>query len=246
MSHKEISFADIKIAAEQSSKRKKTFMKHHQDILSPDWTFVSAVATPLSPFPQNKRICDKCRPFILAQDTTSDLKKLEQWLDMVINLAPKQDSKDDHEYANLLTRIIGFLLISPYSPPSYREINLPKAERQQKKERNFEAVCGSNSDGGFSVENTTTEDVEALRNKKHTGVATHLGSIPTLILWNKNQLNVLQRDEKKVLLVSDFGTGKTLLLKARALALREMAQVFFVSLAQLPLQVRFMDSIYSF
>jgi hypothetical protein len=171
----------------------------------------------------------------------------------VINLAPKQDSKDDHEYANLLTRIIGFLLISPYPPPSYREINLPKAARQQKKERNFEAVCGSNSDGGFSVENPITEDVEALRNSEHASVATHLGSIATVILWNKDQLNVHQRDEKKVLLFSDFGTGKTLLLKARALALanklrerREKEKVFFVSLAQLPLQVRFMDNIYSF
>jgi len=223
-------------------------MKQHQDILSPDWTFVSAVATPLSRFPPNKRICNKCRPFILAQDTTSDLKKLEQWLDMVINLVPKQYSKDDHGYANLLTRIIGFLLILPYPPPSYREINnLPKAERKQKIEQmNFEAVCGSNSDGGFSVENPTTEDVEALRNKKQTGVATHLGSIATVILWNKDQLNVHQRDEKKVLLVSDFGTGKSLLLKTRALRMVGEAQVFFVSLAQLPLQVRFMDSIYSF
>jgi hypothetical protein len=208
-------------------------MKQHHDILSPDWTFVSAFATPMSPFPPNTNMCDKCRRFILAQDTTSDLEKLEQWLDMVTSLAPKQDSKNDHEYENLLTRIIGFLLLSHNLPPTLRElVHLPKAERQQTiEQRNFESVCGPNTNRGFSVEKPTTEDVEALRNSEHASVATYLGSIPTLILWNKDQLNVLQRDEKKVLLMSDFGTGKTLLLKSKALGLVGEAQVFFISFA---------------
>jgi hypothetical protein len=210
-------------------------MKQHQDILSSDWTFVSAVATPLSTFPEKKTDCDYCRRFILDQDTMRSTEKLKQWLDMVTRLAPKRDFIVDHEYRNLMTRMIGFLLISPSILPLHREIiNLHKPERNQMiDEQNYEAIVGSLPVGRSSVEHPFMEDVTAMealgkedpsqadakKEKRKNKVRTHLGSMQTAIIWNKQQLNVLQGDKKKVVFTSDYGTGKTLLLKTKALAL---------------------------
>jgi hypothetical protein len=210
-------------------------MKQHQDILSSDWTFVSAVATPMSKYPEKKTDCDYCRRFILDQGTLRSTEKLKQWLDMVTSLAPRKDFEVHHEYRNQLTRIIGFLLISPSLPDLHKKIiKHHKPERNQMIDKqNYEAIVGSLPVGRISVEHPFMEDVTAMealgkedpsqadakKEKRKNKVRTHLGSMQTAIIWNKQQLNVLQGDKKKVLFTSDFGTGKTLLLKTKALAL---------------------------
>jgi hypothetical protein len=209
-------------------------MKQHQDILSSDWTFVSAVATPMSTYPEKKTDCDYCRRFILDQDTMKSTEKLQQWLDMITRLAPRRDFVVDHEYRNLMTRMIGFLLISPSILPLRKEIiKLHKPERNQMiDQHNYEAIVGPLPVGSL-VEHPTMEDVTAMKalgkedlsqadakkEKRKNKVRTHLGSVQTAIIWNKHQLDVLQGDTKKVVFTSDFGTGKTLLLKTKALAL---------------------------
>jgi hypothetical protein len=209
-------------------------MKQHQDILSSDWTFVSAVATPMSTYPEKKTDCDYCRRFILDQDTMRSTEKLQQWLDMITRLAPRQDFEVHHEYRNLLTRIIGFLLISPSLPDLHKKIiKHHKPERNQMiDEQNYEAIVGPLPVGSL-VEHPFMEDVTAMealgkedpsqadakKEKRKNKVRTHLGSVQTAILWNKNQLDVLQGDKKKVIFTSDYGTGKTLLLKTKALTL---------------------------
>jgi hypothetical protein len=210
-------------------------MKQHQDILSSDWAFVSAVATPMSTYPEKKTDCDYCRRFILDQDTLKSPEKLQQWLDMVTSLAPRQDYLVHHEYSNLLTRIIGSLLISPSLPDLHKKIiKLHKPERNQMiDEQNYEAIVGPLPVGRSSMEHPTMEDVTAMealgkedpsqadakKEKRKNKVRTHLGSVQTAIIWNKQQLNVLQGDNKKVVFTSDYGTGKTLLLKTKALVL---------------------------
>jgi hypothetical protein len=240
-SFKKQSKAVVKDATEKASKRRKKFMKQHQDILSSDWTFVSALATPMSiktPAPGAKStkkrkltpVCNNCPNFILDQNTISCTKMLQQWLDMVTGLALEQDCigyamkdfKVDHEYRNLLTRLIGFLLISPAILPLHRELfNLHQSERKQKiEEHNYKAIVGPLDVRRISVEHPTMEDVTAMEpGSKGDPDRTHLGSVETAILWNKTQLDVLQGDIKKVFFSSDFSTGKTLLLKTKALAL---------------------------
>jgi hypothetical protein len=232
---KEISPSVIKAAAKQSSKRKEKFMKQHQDILSSDWTFVSAVATPMSTYPEKRTNCNYCRRFILDQGTLSSTEKLQQWLDMVTSLAPRQDFEVHHEYRNLLTRIIGFLLISPSLPDLHKNIikHHKPGRNQMIDEQNYEAIVGPLPVDRSSVEHPFMEDVTAMealsqedlshadakKEKRKNKVRTHLGSVQTAIIWNKQQLDVLQGDTKKVVFTSDFGTGKTLLLKTKALAL---------------------------
>jgi hypothetical protein len=86
-------------------------------------------------------------------------------------------------------------------------------------------------------ENTEGPSQKGMKNfKRKKKEITHLGSVQTAILWNRSQLNVLQGEKKKVLLIADFGSGKTLMLKTKALVLahklreqKKKEQVFYVS-----------------
>ena len=68
--------------------------------------------------------------------------------------------------------------------------------------------------------------------------AGHLGSLNTLFLWSKEQMELMKSDRKKVILDANFGHGKTLILKSKALQLADSlakkkddaaTKVFFVS-----------------
>ena len=68
--------------------------------------------------------------------------------------------------------------------------------------------------------------------------AGHLGSLNTLFLWSKEQMKLMMSDRKKVILDANFGHGKTLVLKSKALQLADSlakkkddaaTKVFFVS-----------------
>jgi hypothetical protein len=47
--------------------------------------------------------------------------------------------------------------------------------------------------------------------------------------WTKNQRELIEGDPKRVLFTSNYGTGKTLVMRAKALHLGEKRQFFFVS-----------------
>jgi SpoVK/Ycf46/Vps4 family AAA+-type ATPase len=47
--------------------------------------------------------------------------------------------------------------------------------------------------------------------------------------WTKNQRELIEGDPKRVLFTSNYGTGKTLVMRAKALHLGEKRQIFYVS-----------------
>jgi hypothetical protein len=47
----------------------------------------------------------------------------------------------------------------------------------------------------------------------------HLSSMQTVFLWNKEQLNAMRSGQRRVILDSEFGCGKTFILKSFALHL---------------------------
>jgi hypothetical protein len=50
--------------------------------------------------------------------------------------------------------------------------------------------------------------------------------------WTKNQKDLIEKDPKRVLFTSNFGTGKTLVMKARAMQLARKRQLFYFSKKQ--------------
>jgi hypothetical protein len=90
-----------------------------------------------------------------------------------------------------------------------------------------------------------------LDKKKRNEKPSHLGSLRTVVLWNKAQVSTLLSGRKKVILDADFGCGKTLLLKSCALHLQnslreqrsqydtfnESTDIVFVSLSSARTQV---------
>jgi hypothetical protein len=47
--------------------------------------------------------------------------------------------------------------------------------------------------------------------------------------WTKNQRELIEKDHKRVLFTSNYGTGKTLVMKAKAMHLGKKRQLFFAS-----------------
>ena len=221
----------LKTAAGQTGRRNLLLGRLHADILTSDWTYVRAVALPMLPSleqwekTKNTHLdsCHSCRQFVLDQD---QLKGLVGWLDRLMGPVVLPQFPVDEQYGTLLTRIIGFLLVSDCEPPFSR---LPLVQRLEKsRELNEEAVVGLRKDGvGVTSETPGKDDVniftpdDAHINSKRPG---HLGSLRTVVLWSREQLSVLLSGQKKIILDADFVCGKTLLLKSFAMHLANNLQ----------------------
>jgi hypothetical protein len=255
----------LKGAASQMANRNAVLKRFHSDISDSNWTYVRALVLPLisslksweKRWSSRLKVCDNCRRFILDR---SKLKDLDSWFKMLTKMQPKSFPVD-HQYENLVTRIVGFLLVSESEPPY---IKMPLAQRQQMtRQLNEKAVVGS--DSGLTSEKPLPEDLQVMtlkddeepddgketkkkaarKQKKGSGdKASHLGSLRTVALWNKEQLGVLQSGKKRIILQADYGCGKTLLLKSAALQLAakhieagKHEEIFFISASATETQV---------
>jgi hypothetical protein len=99
---------------------------------------------------------------------------MQDWLE---KMAPAADIHDvDHEYRNLLTRIIGFLLISPKGiVPERRDLyNLTEIERKKEsKQKHYEKLAGPTPN---LVDNPTKEDQDFWE-KEEKSTKSYLGSL---------------------------------------------------------------------
>jgi predicted ATPase len=67
---------------------------------------------------------------------------------------------------------------------------------------------------GLVVQETLIKSYNTIIERGKPG---HLGSLQTVAIWNKAQLSLLVARPNKVVLDSDFGCGKTLLMKSFAI-----------------------------
>jgi hypothetical protein len=225
----------IREAAKQTIERQEILRKQHSDILLHDWTYVRAVALPFIRSGKDlpiSQVCSRCTEFILDRDR---LENLEKWLKQRLKVQGylAQGLQEDHQYINLLRRISGFILIS--EPLHFESLvnHLQIDQREENRKLNYEAVVGKNSAVvPATSENPCNEDVDVFDGRS-LGNPTHLGSLRTVFLWNRDQLNVQQLDRKKVIFDCDYGTGKTLMLKSKAIHLAKSGknEVVFVSFA---------------
>jgi len=236
---------DIQNAAQQTARRNKLFQKLHQDILSSEWTYIRAVALPLvsslKDIPSLK-ICTRCREYILDRGQLNS--SLEAWMTTTRQQGHQASSTMD-QFRNLLTRIVGFLLISDTQHlnkfgdletiGNLSKLSLAK-QQMAGRELHHQAVVGTEA-SDISSEPPSSEDINIWDRHQEEKDPTHLGSLRTVFLWNRDQLNVMQLDRKRVIFDADFGTGKTLMLKSRALhlakGLMEGQKVVFASFARL-------------
>jgi hypothetical protein len=191
---------------------------------------------------RNPKACTNCRQFILDK---SCLQDIPGWMTRLLGHQKEDSFPVDQQYKNFLTRIIGFLLVSDCQPP-FTKFSLDE-RLQQTRLANEMAVVGQRDQGqGVSSEQPYTEDVNEFKENSNRGnpgsKPTHLGSLKTVVLWNRDQLGVLLSGVKKIILNADFGCGKTLLLKSYALHLAgkegpEKREIFFVSVTAARTQV---------
>jgi hypothetical protein len=250
----------LKEAASQMAKQNAALKRFHENILDSNWVYVRALVLPMIASLENwekewsscLQACDYCRHFILDVPKQEDL---HSWFQMLTKLQPKRFPVD-HQYENLLCRKIGSLLVSESEPP-YTKLSL-EHRMQKSREMNEQAIIGEAL--GLTTERPLLDDVEVLRrnfneetpspsntkkDKKKASKKIHLSSLRTVVLWNKDQLNALQGGKKRIIFDSDFGCGKTLLLKSAALKLAATntsgtkQDIFFISASAARSQVQY-------
>jgi hypothetical protein len=135
----------VQEACEQLAKRNLVHAKLHRDILTSDWSYVRAVALPMIPNLEgwekaqpklHQVMCSYCRQFVLDQKKFDDLAG---WLSFLKRQSPIVYPADE-QYENLLTRIIGSLLVSN-SDPFFSRLSLNEKLSKSRK-LNEEAVVG--------------------------------------------------------------------------------------------------------
>jgi hypothetical protein len=246
----EHSINKLKEAAGQTARRNHLLGRLHADILQSNWSYVRAVALPMivvedaekGQSSRNPKPCTNCRRFILDK---SCLQDIPGWMAWLLGHQKEFSFPVDQQYKNILTRIIGFLLVSDCQPP-FTKFSLDE-RLQQTRLANEMAVVGQRDQGqGVSSEQPYTEDVNVFKENSNrvnpVSKPTHLGSLKTVVLWNRDQLSVLLSGVKKIILNADFGCGKTLLLKSYALHLAnkeepEKREIIFVSVTAARTQV---------
>ena len=124
------------------------------------------------------------------------LNSFSIWLDRIKNLSTVKYSVD-HEYRNLIVRILGFSSIEKSFKDSTLSLTMNREEHEQ-------AMIGTNT--GLASEAPTLL-------KQATSGSTHICSLDTYIFWRRKQLDVLSSKELRVFLNGDYGTAKTFILK---------------------------------
>ena len=223
----------LKPAAEKQMKRKQYFMGNHQDILDRDWRCVSIVALP---FIDDKirvlgnQICQQCLDFILDKN---DILDFEQWVKRALQPKPVVKEKPgvlvDRSYVNLYNRLVGFMSLSKVFGFS-SNVFMDQAEARAFVE---ESILGAEKSKGVTCEEKNEETIfrfvtgKVLKEKP-------LSSLQVLYFWYEKQLQFLLENTRLVLFMSDFGVGKTLMMKHKALSVASEypdEEVIFLSLA---------------
>ena len=237
-----ISLANVlKKASGQLQKVNKTFEGLYQNILGKDWKFVRVIAIPKIDkiTVGNDSFCEHCANFIMgSQEISGSYLWIQKLLDLV-----RITSDSRVAYKKLFARIVGFYSCSENHGVS---VNLSLPQTRLKSEK---SVTGRAH--GVSSEETMMNDsmpdnlenlsLKDLKQSKKKGGHLPLSSALVMTYWNPCQLAfLLEREEKKmrVFFNSDFGCGKTLLLKyfAKMLSKRKLQngqkqEINFLSLA---------------
>jgi hypothetical protein len=230
----------LKEASSQMAKRNQVLKQFHGDILDSKWSYVRVLVLPLIAYWEDwesqshtsrLQVCDYCRHFILDVSKQNDL---HAWLQTLT--ARQNDFPVDHQYENLRIRILGFLLVAESESPM---TSLPLEQREQmSRELNEKAMVGRLF--GLTSEHPIPNDRALIKRNLSTAFREnklYLSGIQTIINWNSDNIELLGR-EKRLIMDSDFGCGKTLLLVAGALRLCETRKdVIFISTAAARTQV---------
>ena len=224
-----------------------TFSSSHQDILTEEWSFVRAIAIPNI---TNKRLqlklqnqesicCEHCLEFVLDE---ADLKDVNGWMTRLLDrlyvnqkLGPTEDPL---AYRKIFTRLVGFSSVTNSMRDS---VSLSLSGTRALNEK---AIVGGEKPKGISSELTLAcevlpKDIKNLQ-LKDLERGKHLSSLDVMCYWNPPQFSLLLKNPQRVLFDSDFGCGKTLLMKHFAVnhastsnsdSDQPLRKVFYVSLA---------------
>ena len=190
-------------AAKQTRNHLVFFRKIFGCLLSNEWKFVTAVCMTNYVFESQKTVpCNQCKNFVLSKE---ELYNVKPWLNRITSSEPNIYSDNrKNEYEDLLVRLIGYASIQKtfqmtklfFDPVKYRE----NAERILTGEDS-----GITGEGGLKGE---------LRFELEKGYENFL--TPKCFMLTFAQLQAVHHSGSNIIIMGDYGTGKTFVLKERA------------------------------
>ncbi len=233
----------LKSAANQTKKHHNFLNKVFGCVLSEEWKFLRSVCMPLIKL-EDVVPCNNCRKYLLG---TTELFDVKNWIQGIVEDNNKLiDNSCQKDYDNLIMRLIGFTSIQKSFEINKLLVN-PIDYRKQAEEKLSGEDSGLSGEGGF-------KDRHELMNKLKEEKLPKL-TIKTAENYNFNcymltfqQLNALKYSSQILILLGDYGSGKTFVLKERA---KQYAtknpdeKIVYVNLTNLNLYMNDIDNSFS-
>ena len=205
-------------ASKQLEKHAIYFAEKHGYFLDEDWSFLKIAA--INPRVENQSLaCSHCTKFIMTNENhIGDVWHNIQFQELKMNRESKKELRKN--FLMLFRRLVSFSSVTRTSLPK----NLSKSW-EQIEGANIEYIVPGYTEPGSSCSETPT--FQGIRTMAHNAFKT--------IYFNPDQIGLLfgRLAKRLVVFFSDFGTGKTLIAKEKAIREADKSNngpVFFLSL----------------
>ena len=202
----------LKSASNQTKKHHNFLNKVFGCVLSEDWKFLRSVCMPHYKFEGDTTPCNNCRKYLLG---TTEMLDIENWIKCIVaDDINHIDNSCQDDYENLIVRLIGFTSIQKSFEINKLLVN-PIDFRKRAEEKLAGEDSGLSGEGGFKNRHELKKKLNEEKMSKVTISSAEKYNFNCYML-TLQQLNALKYSSQMLILLGDYGSGKTFVLKERA------------------------------
>ena len=204
----------LKSASKQTKKHNIFFRKVFGCVLSEDWKFLRSVCMPYYKFDEVSTLpCKQCKKFIIGTRELSDVKKWIQQF-VAVDIKPTNESCQN-EYEDLISRLIGFTSIQK-SFEINKLLAKPTDYRKDVEKRLTGENSGLSGEGCFNDRYELVNKMDQINKISKFTLKIAQDCEFNCYMLTFQQLNALKYSAQILIIVGDYGSGKTFVLKERA------------------------------
>ena len=204
----------LKSASKQTKKHNIFFTKVFGCVLSEDWKFLRSVCMPYYKFDEVSTLpCKQCKKFIIGTRELSDVKKWIQQF-VAVDIKPTNESCQN-EYEDLISRLIGFTSIQK-SFEINKLLAKPTDYRKDVEKRLTGENSGLSGEGCFNDRYELVNKMDQINKISKFTLKIAQDCEFNCYMLTFQQLNALKYSAQILIIVGDYGSGKTFVLKERA------------------------------
>ena len=211
-------FSKLTIASKQTQMHYSLFKKIFGSSLRKQWNFVKAACVPN--LKSEEGICNHCKFFLLNEKT---LNNMSSWIVNLLRRVPKIEvDNSSQDYEDLLVAILGYQSIRNITEGNLdAKIIDPEKLRlgtEKKITSGNPGITGENDADSQQLKRSWEGDItgkEQANSKKLKRARNDLQTQYLCYMLNPEQLQAFKCTSKCLIIIGDFGTGKTYVLKER-------------------------------